>query len=268
MWTRMSDAGPDAAFRHGRGTGHTIGWSRLVENVAALPEGQLWRHNQAGDLPHVAEEIDHAAVGELVAANARAGARGFTYTHHNPAIGENLHTIRQANISGFTVNLSANNLAHADQLADLEVGPVVTLLPAEISGNRKLETAAGRRVVVCPATYRDDVTCATCGLCAPRGPLRHRRLSRARRRKAQSRRDRGMTRPELLALAGRALYGPQWQKELAKRLFVSSRSVRYWLTGRNAISPATLLDIRTLAKQNIDELQALITTLEDTAFSS
>jgi hypothetical protein len=27
-------------------------------------------------------------------------------------------------------------------------------------------TPAGRKVVVCPATQRDDVSCATCALCA------------------------------------------------------------------------------------------------------
>ena len=53
----------------------------------------------------------------------------------------------------------------ADRLADLAIAPVVTLLPASVHGNVKIETAAGRKVVVCPATYRDDVNCKSCGLC-------------------------------------------------------------------------------------------------------
>jgi hypothetical protein len=166
LWNAISSVSAGEIAERKSGNLQTIGWGKLVENVATLPAGQIWRHNQAGDLPHVGQQIDATAVCSLVDANAKAGARGFTYTHHDPAIGSNLETIRQANVSGFTVNLSANNLEHADKLAELEAGPVVTLLPASVSGNTKIETAAGRRVVVCPATYRDDVTCLSCGLCA------------------------------------------------------------------------------------------------------
>lgn len=31
-----------------------------------------------------------------------------------------------------------------------------------------IATPKGRKVVVCPATHRDDVSCKTCGLCAVR----------------------------------------------------------------------------------------------------
>ena len=41
----------------------------------------------------------------------------------------------------------------------------VTVLPDTVHGNEELHTPAGRRIVVCPATYRDDVTCASCQLC-------------------------------------------------------------------------------------------------------
>ena len=127
-----------------------------------LPDGQLWRHNQAGDLPGVGDAIDRAQLDKLVAANE--GKRGFTYTH-KPAEGVNAEAIREANARGFTVNLSANNLAHADELVRADVGPVVVVLSSETQGNAKISTPAGNRVVVCPATYREDVTCASCGLC-------------------------------------------------------------------------------------------------------
>ncbi len=58
-----------------------------------------------------------------------------------------------------------NSPAHADTLADLGIAPVVTVLPDTVQGNAELHTPAGRRIVVCPATYRDDVTCASCQLC-------------------------------------------------------------------------------------------------------
>lgn len=137
-------------------------WLTFVSAIAALPDGQLWRHNQAGDLPGDGHTVDAAALGQLVRANQ--GKRGFTYTHYRDA--DSLTWIQHANQWGFTVNLSANSLADADALADTGAGPVVVVLPSSATDNTR--TPAGRRVVVCPATQRDDVSCDTCQLCARR----------------------------------------------------------------------------------------------------
>ena len=155
-----ADAGPLALHwnkvtEQQRGTD----WQTFCNSIAALPEGQLWRHNQAGDLPHQQGRIDAAALDLLVSANI--GKRGFTYTHHNPELNSDI--LAAANIDGFTINLSANDMHHADLLADSGL-PVVAVLPIEQTTNTK--TPAGRAVVVCPATVRDDVSCATCQLCA------------------------------------------------------------------------------------------------------
>lgn len=137
--------------------------SDFVAQVAALPENQIWRHNQAGDLPGDGATIDRG--GLLAIANANAGRRGFTYTHYDPIKNrKNRAAIATANALGFTVNLSANNLDHADDLADLGIGPVATVLPYDFDA-RKTTTPKGRTVVQCPATYRDDVTCKSCQLC-------------------------------------------------------------------------------------------------------
>ena len=134
-------------------------WATFTDAIAALPDGQLWRHNQAGDLPQANGTIDAALLGDLVAANI--GKRGFTYSHHRDAA--SINWIRHANAWGFTVNLSANDLADADVLADHQAGPVVVVLPSTQTANTT--TPAGRPVVICPATQRDDVSCATCQLC-------------------------------------------------------------------------------------------------------
>lgn len=135
-------------------------WGEFCAAVASLPADTLWRHNQSGDLPGPGESVNRTELEQLVRANA--GKRGFTYTHkHNVAA---LEAVRWANGEGFTVNLSANTLAHADQLADTGAGPVVVVLPSDQT--RNTHTPAGRRVVVCPATQREGVTCATCKLCA------------------------------------------------------------------------------------------------------
>jgi hypothetical protein len=98
------------------------------------------------------------------------GRRGFTYTH-KPAIGDshtataNRASIRWANANGFTVNLSANNPAHADALVEADCGPVVTLLPS--GSPLTSETPKGRKIIVCPAQREDlpGMTCAQCQLC-------------------------------------------------------------------------------------------------------
>jgi len=134
-------------------------WGAFTQAIAALPDGQLWRHNQAGDLPQAGGTIDAVKLGQLVAANQ--GKRGFTYSHHRDAA--SLQWIKHANAWGFTVNLSANDLADADALADANCGPVVVVVPSTTTKNTV--TPAGRPVVICPATQRDDVSCATCQLC-------------------------------------------------------------------------------------------------------
>jgi hypothetical protein len=167
LWNAMTKAGENAEFKNGRATMRTTDWSGLCKSVAELPAETLWRHNQAGDLPHNGGKIDATRVAALVDANE--GKRGFTYTHHNALQdSDNRAVVADANARGFTINLSGNNLRHADALADLGVAPVVTVLPSTVAGKADITTPKGRKVVVCPATYREDVSCATCGLCGVR----------------------------------------------------------------------------------------------------
>lgn len=132
----------------------------LCAAVAALPPGQLWRHNVAGDLPGTSEDLDPVALGQIVRANI--GRRGFTYTHKKSP--DALHWASMATQWGFTVNLSADDVGEADALAEAQAGPVVAIVPMDTP--EKTFTPAGRTVIVCPAQTRDNVTCATCGLCA------------------------------------------------------------------------------------------------------
>jgi len=143
-------------------------WDSFLDQIRALPNGQTWRHNQAGDLPGDNNAIDPGLLSELVRANR--GRNGFTYTHKpvldsQPGpVRSNRASVARANRDGFTINLSANGLRHADELAALNVAPVVTILPPGVESNTV--TPGGRKVVVCPAQVRDGVTCATCRLCS------------------------------------------------------------------------------------------------------
>ena len=101
-------------------------WSEFCAKVAALRPGRLWRYAQAGDLPGYGPKIDGALLQELVAANTGKNAIAFT---HKPVLGddpvalENRRLIAAAAKAGFTVNLSADNPAHSDKLADLGIAP-------------------------------------------------------------------------------------------------------------------------------------------------
>lgn len=116
---------------------------------------RLW---QAGDMPGINNRISIAAVKRLV--KALRGMEAFGYTH-KPLTPHNIKCIRYCNDSGVTINLSANNPAHADELADLGVAPVVTTLPSNTEKN--IETPAGRKIVVCPAVLTENIQCFNCG---------------------------------------------------------------------------------------------------------
>ena len=158
-----ADSGPlklhwDKVTRKERGDD----WSTFIDKIKDLPTGSKWRHNQAGDLPGDMEKLDDKKCIELAKANK--GKRGFTYTHYDVLDNfQNAITVNIMNHLGFTVNVSANNLEHADKLCDLDIAPVATVLPIEQTTNTV--TPKGRKVVVCPATYKDDVSCASCMLC-------------------------------------------------------------------------------------------------------
>jgi hypothetical protein len=134
----------------------------LAKQIRAFPRGQVWRHNQAGDLPGIGDDINADELQTIV--NANKGRRGFTYTHKPCETNEqNREAVKAANADGFTINLSANNLAHADRLASLQAGPVVSMVPSGTANT--FYTPQGRKGIVCPAQQRDDITCADCQLC-------------------------------------------------------------------------------------------------------
>lgn len=135
-------------------------WDQFIIKIFDLPIGTLWRHNVAGDLPGKDGKIDAEKLRGLTMANA--GKRGFTYTHY-PDTDENLESIRHANEHGFTVNLSANSVSHALELSRHGL-PVAAIVP--IDHGNETRTIGGKKFITCPATYRDEVTCATCKLCS------------------------------------------------------------------------------------------------------
>ena len=74
---------------------------------------------------------------------ANRGRRGFTFSHFDPIENPlNNYALAMANNNGFTINLSGNDVNHADRLADTNCGPVVSVLPIEYE-RRTERTPAG-----------------------------------------------------------------------------------------------------------------------------
>ena len=138
-------------------------WQGLCDFVSKLPDRQLWRHNQAGDLPHTDGQINGSLLGDLVRANK--GKRGFTYTHHKLDVGLNTWYIATANQLGFTVNVSTES--KDDAVAAYRKGlPAVVVVPSDHAGSDYGEVHDGVTFVTCPAQTDKPLTCAECGLCS------------------------------------------------------------------------------------------------------
>lgn len=138
-------------------------WEAFCIKIAALPEGTVWRHNQAGDLPGINNTLDRKSLRKLV--NANRGKHGFTFTHKPLNSIADRRAILQSNTEGFTINLSADTMAQADSLIALNIAPIVIVLAEKHGVKHDLRTPDGHAIVTCPATYRKDVTCLSCQLC-------------------------------------------------------------------------------------------------------
>jgi hypothetical protein len=105
--------------------------------------------------------IDGDKVAQL--ADANRGRKGYTYTHH-PLTDTNLGVIKYANAAGFTVNVSTESVESADKVMSEHGIPAVAVVNSDKT-DRFYQTESGRKVITCPATIHDNVTCKTCGLC-------------------------------------------------------------------------------------------------------
>lgn len=138
-----------------------MGWDSLFSFVKSLPNEQVWRYAQAGDLPGHDKKIDEPLFNQLVQANL--GKRGYTYTH-KPLTPKNLRLINHANQHGFTINVSSDDPVHAVNLykrfqcLGYKI-PVVVTVPSN------WEPHMGSIIRICPAQLT-DVTCDKCQWCA------------------------------------------------------------------------------------------------------
>lgn len=142
-----------------------VDFNTFLRQVMGLPDDSAFRHNQGGDLPHTNGRISRVFIRRIVAAVSHLKA--YTYTHHSLKLGENLPLLRYANRNGFTVNVSTESEAAADDAIAAGL-PAVLVVPSDET-RVTWHTPAGNVVLVCPAQRSDTTTCSDCMLCHKRG---------------------------------------------------------------------------------------------------
>ena len=138
-------------------------WAGFLANIAALPAGQFWRHNQSGDLYRPGNAIGRKMLSQLV--EASAGKKGYTYSHHKrtPLV---IQAFKAATANGFTVNASCESEGEAD--AAMADGLRAVFVAPSTETRKQWTTAGGNRAVVCPAQRMEGMNCDTCRLCHAR----------------------------------------------------------------------------------------------------
>jgi hypothetical protein len=176
QWNKTKDGSTD---KKGNSHRSVHDWDDFCRQVNALPRHKVFRHNVAGDFPGYKgnnNSINREMLDKLDKACARVQA--FTFTHKPVGFGEigetadmmltrarNGQAIKKCNKEGnIAINLSAESLADADRMAELDIGPVVTVVGSDAP--RHMKTPGGRHVVVCPNEEDENRTCDLCLLCA------------------------------------------------------------------------------------------------------
>ena len=139
-------------------------FKELLNNIKALKPGTIWRACVAGDIPsNTKGEISRTYIKGITEANQ--GLKGYTYTHNRLDIGENISLLKTANKQGFTVNISTESEAAADNAILNSLPAVIVVKSTE--ARRAWFTKNKNKILVCPA-QTSGVNCIDCQLCQHR----------------------------------------------------------------------------------------------------
>ena len=139
-------------------------FKELLQNIKSLKPGTIWRACVAGDIPsNTKGEISRTYIKGITEANQ--GLKGYTYTHNRLDIGQNISLLKTANKKGFTVNISTESEAAADN-AVLNSLPAVIVVKSTETRSTWL-TKNKNKILVCPA-QTNGANCIDCGLCQSR----------------------------------------------------------------------------------------------------
>lgn len=142
-------------FALARGGTEDPSYANVRALASSLPDGGMVRVNVSGDILDEDGRIDSAYLGALSeVATTRPDALVYGYTHAWRQTAPGI-------APGVVLNASTESREGLEEA--IEAGWPTTVVD---DGSLVGSTIGGRRVVVCPAQTRDDVTCASCRLCA------------------------------------------------------------------------------------------------------
>ena len=152
--------GTGRIFGIARKNAQTLTTDDLDSRLSKVRKGaRFLRDRVVGDILTPDGRVDFDYVAAIAKAGARHGLRVFGYTHAWRLLDrDDVTRIKQ---EGYVMNASCETEQDVRQAVDL--GMPVVLTGDEWEDGQMI---AGKRVVTCPAQTRDNVTCATCGLCA------------------------------------------------------------------------------------------------------
>jgi hypothetical protein len=138
----------------------TMSTADALSKLARAPKGSRYmRDRVVGDLVDASGGFDMPYVAAIAEVADSAGLQVFGYTHAWPIM--TAGDVAAVKATGYVLNASCETAEDVSRAVSLG-------MPTVIAGDSWAdgEVVAGRRIVTCPAQTRDDVTCASCGLCA------------------------------------------------------------------------------------------------------
>lgn len=138
----------------------TLSVDAALAKLKRMPKGsRFMRDRVVGDLVTPAGEFDMPYVKVIAHVANTAGLKVYGYTHAWPIM--TAADVADVAESGYVLNASCETESDVKRAVSLGM-PTVLAGDSWIDG----EMIGGRRIVTCPAQTRDDVNCASCGLCA------------------------------------------------------------------------------------------------------
>ncbi len=144
----------------------TVAYSALVERMrkGISPSARFLRDRVVGDIVTDTSDIDHNYISAIADLAREFALIPFGYTHAWRRFTRD--DVARVAATGYVMNASCET--REDIRAAIDLGMPVTIASDTIGEGETFIRPDGTsaRIVTCPAQTRDNVTCASCGLCA------------------------------------------------------------------------------------------------------
>ena len=141
---------------------YAVNHSYLIQFLAELPRGSLWRYGIAGDLPGINEKINQAEVLEIAEVCDRRNLKAIVYSHKIMNSEENISFAQALKLQGFSINASCETDQQA--LLALDMGLQAVIVVSHDTPKKRIVN--GVKFLTCPATKNGSIGCAQCNWCA------------------------------------------------------------------------------------------------------